>query len=160
MVLIVGCRFSRKLVKSMQLKSACVKKCLFSLIVFHGILVTESCKNAAFNYAVWIQSVSHWNRWRWNVTSSSFGSVSTAFHFWLQPVSRNRHFTWRTAWITAHISNITVACHYIDLGSVPGQSVCNFWWTECQLGSTFFYLLYLPLSESFHYSCVESCKRK
>lgn len=37
----------------MQLKSVCVRKCcLISLIVFHGMLVTESCKNAAYNYVV------------------------------------------------------------------------------------------------------------
>ena len=53
MVLIVGYRFCGKLIEGMELKSVCVRKlCLISLTVFHGMLITESCINAAVNYAV------------------------------------------------------------------------------------------------------------
>jgi len=118
------------------------------------------CHLCSVCLSVWIQAVSRSNRWRWSVKSSSVASVSTAFHLWLKPDSHKRLCTWRPAWITAHISNKTVASYCIDLGSVPGQSMWDFRWTECHLGSKFFSMLYLPLSELFHCSCVENCKRK
>jgi len=127
MVLNAGCRFCRNLIRSMQVKSLCVRKCfLISVIVFNGMLVTEICKNAAVSYAVpvclcvWIQAVICWNRWWCNVTSSSVASVSTAFHFWLKPDTHNRHFTWRPAWITAHISdNCGLSLHRPGFSPTP-----------------------------------------